>query len=273
LQKYFYGKSTFRASETFKEKYMTQKLPVALQLYSVRDHTVKDMAGTLRQLAAMGYQGVELAGYGNLTREQLKDVIDETALEVVAAHANLQRLQNEIDDIVAESDVFGNRYVVLGSVPTELRGSAANWKEAAKTLTDIGEKLHQNNLQFCYHNHAFEFEEEYDGEYGLDVLFAHSDPRFVQSELDSYWVKKGGQEPVNYIEKYAGRIPLLHIKDMGTNGDFAEIGAGTFDWPAIFAAAEANGVKHYIVEQDTCPGDSMDSVKLSIENLRKMGKL
>jgi len=252
---------------------MTQKLPIALQLYSVRDHTAKDMAGTLRQLAAMGYQGVELAGYGNLTRGQLKEVIDETSLEVVAAHANLQRLQNEIDDIVAESKVFGNRYVVLGSVPAELRGGAANWKEAAKILNDVGEKLHQNNLQFCYHNHAFEFEEKYDGEYGLDILFTHSDPRFVQSELDSYWVKKGGAEPIEYINKYSGRIPLLHIKDMGINGDFAEIGNGTFDWPAIFAAAEANGVKHYIVEQDTCPSDSMDSVKLSIDNLRQMEKL
>ena len=137
---------------------MTQKLPVALQLYSVRDHTAKDMAGTLRQLAAMGYQNVELAGYGNLTREQLKDVIDETAQEVVSIHTNLPRLQNEIDDIVAESKVFGSHYVVLGSVPAELRGSAANWREAAKILSDIGEKLHQNDLQLCYHNHAFEFE-------------------------------------------------------------------------------------------------------------------
>lgn len=252
---------------------MTQKLPVALQLYSIRDHTAEDMAGTLRQLAAMGYQGLELAGYGNLTRELLKEVIDETSQEVVSIHTNLPSLQNEIDDIVAESKVFGNHYVVLGSVPAELRGSAANWREAAKILNEIGEKLHQNDLQFCYHNHAFEFEEEYDGEYGLDILFTHCDPRFVQSELDSYWVKKGGADPVDYIKKYAGRIPLLHIKDMGTDGSFAEIGNGTMNWEEIFSAAEANGVKHYIVEQDTCPGDSLDSVKLSIDNLRKMGKL
>jgi sugar phosphate isomerase/epimerase len=252
---------------------MTQKLPVALQLYSVRDHTAKDMAGTLHQLATMGYQDLELAGYGNLTRNQLKEVIEETAQDVISIHTNLARLQNEIDDIVAESKIFGNRYVVLGSVPTELRGSAAHWREAAKTLNDIGERLHQHDLQFCYHNHAFEFEEEYDGEYGLDILFTHSDPRFVQSELDSYWVKKGGAEPVEYIEKYSGRIPLLHIKDMGTDGSFAEIGNGTMDWEEIFAAAEANGVKHYIVEQDTCPGDSLDSVKLSIDNLKKMGKI
>ncbi len=252
---------------------MTQKLPIALQLYSVRDHTKDDMAGTLRQLAAMGYQGVELAGYGNLTREQLKEVVDETGQDVISIHTNLPHLQNEIPDIVAESKVFGNRYVVLGSIPAELRGSAEKWREAGRILNDIGETLHQHGLQFCYHNHAFEFEEEYDGEYGFDILFANSDPQFVQSEMDSYWVKKGGPEPVEYINKYSGRVPLLHIKDMATNGDFAEIGNGTFDWPSIFTAAEANGVNYYIVEQDTCPGDSMDSVKLSIDNLREMGKL
>ena len=251
---------------------MALKLPIALQLYSVRDHTTKDMAGTLRKLAAMGYQNVELAGYGNLTREQLKDVIDETSQKVVSIHTNLARLQNEIDDVVAESKVFGNRYVVLGSVPAELRGSAAGWREAAKTLNNIGERLHQHDVQFCYHNHAFEFEEKYDGEYGLDILFSHSDPRFVQSELDCYWVKKGGAEPVDYIKKYSGRIPLLHIKDMAPNGDFAEIGNGTMNWEEIFSAAEATGVRHYIVEQDTCPGDSLDSVKLSIDNLMKLGK-
>jgi sugar phosphate isomerase/epimerase len=231
------------------------------------------MAGTLRKIAAMGYQGVELAGYGNLTREQLKDVIDETGLRVVAAHTNLTRLQTELEDHVAEAEVFGHRYVVLGSVPAELRGSTANWKQAAETLNAIGEKLRQHNLQFCYHNHAFEFEEKYDGVYGLDILFGNSDPQNVQSELDSYWVKKGGPAPVDYINKYANRIPLLHIKDMATNGDFAEIGNGILDWPEIFAAAEATGVRYYIVEQDTCPGDSLDSVQLSIDNLRKMGKL
>jgi len=251
---------------------MTQKLPVALQLYTVRDHTKDDMADTLRKVAAMGYQGVELAGYGNLNREQLKEVIDETGLQVVAVHTNLPRLQNEVEDIVAEAKVFGHQFVVLGSVPAELRESADTWKQAAKTLNAVGEQLRQHNLQFCYHNHAFEFE-THDGEYGFDLLFANSDPQNVQSELDSYWVKKGGESPVAYLQKYTGRVPLLHIKDMAANGDFAEIGNGTMNWDDIFNAAESTGVQHYIVEQDICPGDSLASVQLSVENLKKMGKL
>jgi len=252
---------------------MTQKLPVALQLYTVRDHTKDDMAGTLRKVAQMGYQGVELAGYGNLTREQLKEVIDETGLQVVAVHTNLPRLQNELDDLAAEAEVFGHKFVVLGSAPADLRGSAANWQQTAQTLDAIGAKLREKNLQLCYHNHAFEFEENYDGAAALDILFDNSDAQNLQSELDSYWVEKGGQSAVAYIQKYANRLPLLHIKDMSTNIEFREIGNGTFDWPEIFAAAEATGVKYYIVEQDTCPGDSLASVQLSIDNLRKMGKL
>jgi len=252
---------------------MSQQLPVALQLYTVRDHTKNDMDGTLRQVAAMGYAGVELVGYGNLDRQQLKEVIDETSLQVVAAHADLPRLQNELEDIVAEAKVFGHRYVVLGWVPAELRGSIANWKKIAETLSAVGEKLRQRNLQLCYHNHAFEFEEKFDGEYALDILYANSDPEFVQAELYVYWIQKGGVNLTTFIPKYPGRAPLLHIKDMSADGNFAEIGNGTLPWPEIFSAAEANGVRHYIVEQDVCPGDSLDSARQSLENLRKMGKL
>lgn len=252
---------------------MSQQLPIALQLYTVRNHTKNDMSGTLRQVAAMGYAGVELAGYGNLNREQLKEVIDETSLHVVAAHADLPRLQNELEDIAAEAEVFGHRYVVLGWVPVELRGSIANWKKIAETLNVVGENLRQRNLQLCYHNHDFEFEEKFDGEYALDILYANCNPELVQAELDVYWIKKGGADPTSFIKKYPRRVPLLHIKDMDTDGNFAEIGAGTLNWPEIFSTAEANGVQHYIVEQDICPGDPLDSARLSLENLRKMGKL
>jgi sugar phosphate isomerase/epimerase len=210
------------------------QLPVALQLYTVRDLAKEDMAGTLRQVAEMGYQGVELAGYGNLNREQLKAVIDETALTVVAAHSSLERLMNELDDVAAEADYLGFRHVILTWMPEDHRGSADNWKLSAQILNDIGAELQRRNLQLCFHNHSIEFEEKYDGQYGLDILYANSDPQLVQAELDTYWIKKGGLDPTAYIKKYAGRVPLLHIKDRNANGDFAEIGAGLLNWPEIY---------------------------------------
>lgn len=252
---------------------MTQKIPVVLQMHTVRDHAADDMAGTLRHVAAMGYQGVELAkGYGDLTREQCKAVIDETKLQVAAIHVPLPRLKNDLEDVIAEGRVFGNRYVVLG-FPGNKDQDEAGWKQLAETLNNAGTKLRQEGLQLCYHNHAFEFEKEFGGEHLLDFLLDHTDPQQVQSELDIYWVKKGGEDPVDYIKKYSRRVPLLHIKDMGADGYFAEIGAGTLNWPEIFNAAEANGVKYYIVEQDFCPGDSLDSARLSADNLKKWGKL
>lgn len=252
---------------------MTQDIPVVLQMHTVRDHAQDDMAGTLRQVAAMGYQGVELAkGYGDLTREQCKEVMDETNLQVAAIHVPLPRLKNDLEDVVAEAGVFGNRYVVLG-FPGNKDQDEAGWRQLAETLNDAGTKLHQHGLQLCYHNHAFEFEKQFGGGYLLDFLLSITDPQLVQSELDVYWVKKGGEEPVDYIKKYAGRVPLLHIKDMGADGYFAEIGVGTLDWPEIFNAAEASGTQYYIVEQDFCSGDSLDSARLSADNLKKWGKL
>jgi sugar phosphate isomerase/epimerase len=192
---------------------------------------------------------------------------------VVAAHSSLERLMNELDDVEAEARYLGFRHVILTSMPQEQRGSAANWKQAAHTLNGIGAELQRRNLQLCYHNHSFEFEEKYDGQYGLDILYANSDPQLVQAELDTYWIKKGGLDPATYIKKYAGRVPLLHIKDRKANGDFAEIGTGLLNWPEIFSAAETNGVQHYIVEQDVCPGNPLDSARLSLNNLRQMGKV
>jgi sugar phosphate isomerase/epimerase len=116
---------------------------------------------------------------------------------------------------------------------------------------------------------------EVDGEYGLDILYANSDPRWVQAELDTYWIQHGGENPTAYIKKYEGRAPLIHIKDMANDAgrSFAEVGAGILDWPSIFHAAEAGGAVAYIVEQDTCPGDPLDSIRISIENLKQWGKL
>ena len=133
--------------------------------------------------------------------------------------------------------------------------------------------MNSEGLTLCYHNHAFELEESFDGELGLDILYNNSSAANLSAEIDVYWVKRGGADPAAYLAKYAGRIPLVHAKDMDTAGNFAEGGAGTLDFAAIFAAAEAGGVTTYVVEQDTCPGDPLESVALSIANLRKMGKL
>lgn len=248
---------------------------IALQLYTVRDLTKDDMAGTLRAVAQMGYQGIELAGYGDLTVPAIADLTRELGLKVVGSHLGFTAIQDNLDGIVSDNRTLGNTHIVCPSIPGEMRGSAEGYANFARELDALGATLREAGLQLCYHNHAFELEDQFDGQYGLDILYANSDPTQVQAEIDTYWIKRGGGDPAPYIKQYAGRAPLIHIKDMAQDEakSFAEVGTGILDWPAIFEASESGGAVAYIVEQDICPGNPLDSARLSLENLKKMGKL
>ncbi len=242
---------------------------ISLQLYTVRDHLAQDELGTLETISAIGYEGVEI-GYNS--SEAFLSKCAELSLEITGIHAGLDALQNDLDGVIAYAKKIGNEFVVLSWVGEEHRRDAAAWQQTAQTLAAIGAKLRQNELRLLYHNHDFEFQ-KFNGEYGLDILFQYAPEEDLGAELDTYWVQKGGANPVEYIERYASRLPLLHIKDMTPDGDFAEIGQGVLSWPSIFAAAERAGVLVYVVEQDKCAGDSFDSIRMSLENLKAMGKI
>lgn len=254
---------------------MNQKPTVALQLYTLRDHVAKDLNGTLGKVAEMGYEGVELAGYGDLgDAEKVKRALDVSGLRLVASHVSSQDLRDDLQRVIDEALILGNKYVVCSGLFAGDR-SEDGYREFAKLCNEAGARLNSSAIQLCYHNHDFEFNEKVDGGYALDYLYENTEPALLQAELDTFWVQKGGEDPASYIRKYSGRVPLLHIKDM-TKDDaktFAEVGEGSLDWPAIFAAAEEGGTTAYIVEQDICPGEPLDSVRKSLENLKAMGKL
>ncbi len=242
---------------------------ISLQLYTVRDHLAKDELGTLETISAIGYEGVEI-GYGS--SDEFLNKCVELSLEITGLHVGLDALQHDLDGVIAYAKKIGNEFLILSWISEAHRGDLGAWTKTAALLSDIGARLREQELRLLYHNHDFEFE-SFNGKYGLDVLFENAPAENLGAELDTYWVKKGGADPVEYIERYGSRLPLLHIKDITEGGDFAEIGQGTLDWPAIFAAAEKAGVSVYVVEQDKCAGDSFDSIKISLENLKKMGKI
>ena len=246
---------------------------ISLQLYTLRDLTAQDMLGTLEKVAALGYEGVELAGYGNADLESIAAKLQELGLKLTGNHAGIDSLINDFDATVADNKYLGVKYLIVPYISEEWRGSRENWLKTARTLDEIGARLNEEGIVLCYHNHAFELEESFDGELGLDILYSNSSAANLRAEIDVYWIKRGGADPVGYLTKYQGRVPVVHAKDMASDGNFAEVGAGTLDFPAIFAAAEAGGVTAYVVEQDTCPGDPLESVALSIANLKKWGKL
>jgi sugar phosphate isomerase/epimerase len=252
---------------------MPEQLPIALQMYTVREETVRDFAHTVADVAKIGYAGVELAGFGSAgTASVAKQCLDEAGLIVVGVHFGLDDLEHDINKVIEDSQTLGNEYVIVPAIGGYRRASLAAYRQVAHVFNDLGARLRDAGLVLAYHNHDFEFEKFGGATYGYDALFEVADPELVKIEMDTFWVKRAGEDPAAYMRKYAGRVPLVHLKDMTPEGGFAEVGEGTMDFQAIFDAAKIAGTQFYIVEQDRCDNHApLESVRISFENLKKMG--
>jgi len=246
-------------------------IPIALQMYTLREQAAEDFVGTMRRVAEIGYAGVEFAGYGGLSTAAMKVLLEELGLNPAGSHVGLDLLENELDSVIDYSLEIGNPYVVCPFLPPDRRQDEASLHATAQSLNRIGAACKEQGLQFCYHNHAFEFQ-TFGGKYAFDILYEGTEPELVQAEVDTYWVQFAGLDPAELIRRYSERVTLVHLKDMDPQDrSFAEVGEGTLDWQAIFAASEAAGAEWYIVEQDRCKRSPLESVRLSLENLRAMG--
>ena len=269
-------------------------LPLAVQLYTLRDLTRGDFAAVARDVARIGYAGVELAGYGNLqTAAEVRKVLDDHGLAVAGSHAPIDALERDLGRVLDDNELLGNRNIVCPYLPDERRRSADDWRQIATTFNRIGGECRARGFEFAYHNHSFEFQKftlcdpsETAAEAnpptdssqlessGLDILFKHTDPALVRAELDVYWVQHGGSDPVMWIKKLGPRCLLVHLKDMAEGGDkrFAPVGTGTLHFNEILKAAREVGVKWGIVEQDqTYDVPPLEAVRTSFENLRRLG--
>lgn len=249
-------------------------IPVAAQLYTLRDLIARDFLGTCRSVAKMGYKGVELVDTRSiLTAANLKKEMAAMGLGVAGVHVGIEQLETNLDAVAGYYGEAGVSHLVCPYMPDTRRKTAADWKKQATILAGIGAQLRTKGFTFCYHNHDFEFQ-KFDGVTALDILFSNTDARSLASELDTYWVQFAGDNPVTVMHKYSGRLPLLHCKDMtaGPERKFAPVGSGILDWKAIFQAAVKVGVKWYIVEQDNCyDTPPLEALRTSLENLKKMG--
>jgi sugar phosphate isomerase/epimerase len=248
------------------------QMPVALQLYTVRDALAEDFVGTVRQVAEMGYAGVEFGDTGPMSPVELSAFLDDHGLEPAGVHVGFDVLEQDLERVIEDNLTMRNPWVVCPWMPEDRRVDAAGWRQVAGTMNEIGARLREAALQLCYHNHSFEFQ-RFEGQTGFDLFYAAADPQCVQAEIDTYWVQHGGEDPVATIRRFAGRCPLVHLKDMANDEprSFAEVGNGILDFPGIFAASAEAGVKWYIVEQDVCPGPSLESARVSLENLKRWG--
>ncbi len=249
-------------------------IPLGLQLYTVRDQTALDFARTLRAVAGMGYQSVQLAGFGNLkTVKEVKRALDDAGLKVCGTHCRIDRLESELNAVLDETRLLNDNYIVIPMVDEKRRNTAAAWKETAGKMNTIGQQLSAQGFELGYHNHAAEFQ-MFEGQSGYDILWNNSSPEFLRAELDVYWVQHAGGDPLGWINILGKRIASLHIKDMAAGPDkkLTEVGNGVLDFRAIFAAGQALGIDKFIVEQDNTYGKpTLEAARNSIENLQRMG--
>lgn len=244
---------------------------VGLQLYTVRRELEKDFEGTLAKVAALGFSEVEFAGYFNRTPEQVKSVLAKNNLAAPSVHTLPAGLRNNLQQTIDAAKTIGHQYVVCAYLLPEERKSLDDYKRLAELFNAAGERLKKAGLQFCFHNHDFEFT-PIDDKIPYDVILAGTDSKAVKMELDLYWITKAGQSPAKYFSIYPGRFPLVHVKDMDATPKrfFTEVGRGTIDFKEIFADSDKAGIKHYFVEQDETPGSPFASIKMSIDYLKQL---
>jgi sugar phosphate isomerase/epimerase len=248
------------------------RIPIALQLYSIRHDCEQDLPGTLKAVAKMGYDGVEFAGYYGYSASDLRTMLDDLGLRVAGTHIGLNTLQ---DDALAESVAFnrilGNRFLIVPGLPEERRNSRAAWQGTAQIFNEIAERLAGEGMVTGYHNHAIEFQ-PMDGELPWDTFFSNTRQDVVM-QVDIGNALHGGGDPIPYIERYPGRAITVHLKEYSATNDKALVGEGDVDWSEVFDLCESvGGTEWYIVEQESYAYPPIECVDRCLQALKAMGK-
>lgn len=237
-----------------------------LQLYTVRSEMEKSVERTLERVAAIGYREVEFAGYFGKSPQQIAGLLKSNGLVAPSAHVDRGALTSGWARTLDAAGASGHQWVIVAWIPEGDRGSADSYKRLAGEFNAAGAAAKRHGLSFAYHNHAFEFA-ALGNTNGHAVLLRECDPALVQFELDLYWTAKAGVDVVAYVKQHAGRIPLVHVKDMARGGAMTEVGAGTIPFQKVFDAASGS-MRHFFVEHDE-PKVPFDSVAKSLEALRQ----
>lgn len=269
-------------------------MPIALQLYSVREEMKNDFKGTLEKVKAMGYDGVEFAGLFHQDAATIRGWCEELGLNPISAHVPLVEMIEDCEGTLNTYKEIGVQYVVVPYVDDARRPGTEGWLPTIEAIRKIGEAAAKKGLTLLYHNHDFEFK-KVDGEYGLDMLYRMVPAEYLQTELDTCWVNVGGENPADYIRKYDGRCPVVHLKDFyretvdadeplyeligikseekkpkKKNFEFRPLGKGLQNFPEILKAAVAAGATWVVVEQDNPSMDKtpLECAEISIQYLK-----
>lgn len=252
------------------------KIPVGVQLYSVREDCARDLPGTLKALAKMGYAGVEFAGYYAVPAKELRKMLDDLGLKCCGTHIRLDTLLgDELERSVAFNLELGNPYLIVPSLSPERRSSRAAWLETAALFNQIAQQLAKHGLRTGYHNHSIEFamlEGEVGFDTGFDLFFGYTQKEVIM-QFDIGNAIHGGADPITCLKRYPGRAGTIHLKEFSAQNDLALLGEGDVPWQSVFEWCENDGaVEWYIVEQESYPVSPLEAVAKCLEALRRMGK-
>ncbi len=247
---------------------------IGIQLYTVRDKINQDLDSTLQRLAEIGYNSAEAAGYNlsegtfyGMKPDEFGNKLTELGMPLNSSHSPAE--PDTADKVFTDAKAAGCQYVIYPYLPEPNRENIDGYKSTAEKFNKVGEIAKKYDIQFGYHNHAFEFE-DMDGQIGMEVLLNETDPDLVTFELDLYWVTNAGYDPVELMKKHQGRFQLWHVKDMVKTEDkfFAPVGTGRIDFKRIFAEKDTAGLKMFFVEQDSFRDlDPFESVEKSYNYL------
>ena len=240
---------------------------VGLQLYSLREETEKDFCATVEKVAKMGYTGVEFAGYGGLKPAALAQLLKDNGLAAYGTHFGaLPKTDAELDAQIEMNLALGNPYLVCPWHDMKNRDDAL---QLAEIMNETAAKLKPHGLRLGYHNHAHEFAKDGD-DVLMDVLMENTEKE-IFAEFDVFWVAYAGYDPVEYIRRYAGRQPLMHLKELVADRKAnVELGTGILDFAAIIPAGQQAGTEHFIIEQEEYTLPPLESCKASLDAVLRL---
>jgi len=227
---------------------------IGIQLYTVRRAASADLGGTLAQLAKIGFKEVELAGYYKHTAAEFRDVLKQNGLAAPSGHIAIDLIENNPAQTFADAHTVGHEWITVPSLPRGKRETEDDWKRVAAQFNAAAAKAKAEGFRFAFHNHN-DIVRAQNGILPIDVLMRETDPALVFYQLDIYWAVSGGADPLALLTGFPGRFKMFHVKDGKppyNDASQTDLGAGSIDFAAIFAAA-TKGIEHYFMESDSAP--------------------
>jgi sugar phosphate isomerase/epimerase len=249
-----------------------KKIPIAVQLYSVRTLCATDLPGTIAGVAKLGYQAVEFAGYYGHTAAELRKMLADNGLRCCGTHLHIDALLGDsLEKTIEFNKGLSNPTLIVPGLPKNYTGSVAGWKQTAQVFNQISEKAEAQGMRVGYHNHTAEFQ-SLEGQKPFDIFFGNTRKEVVM-QLDIGHAAGGGADPVSLLKRYPGRARSVHVKEYSATKHDALIGDGEVKWQDVLTACETvGGTEWYIIEEETGAYPGLEGIAQSLKRLHSLGR-